>query len=57
MEHLTKDQRDELGDKIDEDIDIGQDILNEVIPAALEIYFKLDCKEFNDIDSEDSIDN
>jgi len=52
MEHLTKDQRDQLGDKIDEDVDLGNDILNEIIPAALETYFKLNNKGFSDLDSD-----
>lgn len=56
MEHLTKDQRDQLGDKIDEDVDLGHDILNEIIPEAVETYFKLNQKGYSDLDSESSND-
>jgi len=36
---------------------MGNDILNEVIPEALETYFKLNQKGFSDLDSDSQKEN
>ena len=52
MEKMTKEVRDELGEKLDEDFDLGNDFLNEIIPEALETYLKLNDTGFSDLDSD-----
>jgi nucleosome assembly protein 1-like 1 len=52
MEKLSKEKKDELGEKLDEDYDLGNDFLNEVIPEALETYLKLnDTEGYSDLNS------
>lgn len=54
MEKLDKDKRDELGEKLDEDFDLGNDFLNEIIPEALETFLKLNDQGYSDLDSSSS---
>lgn len=52
MDKLDKEKRDELGEKLDEDFDLGNDFLNEIIPEALETFLKLNDQEgYSDLDS------
>ena len=54
MEALGEEAQEELGEKLEEDFDLGNDILNEIIPEALETYLKLQESGFSDLDNSDT---
>lgn len=51
LDQMDKDEREELAVKLDEDFDLGNDIINEVIPEALEYYLGVVEDKFSDLDS------
>ena len=51
MDKMEKEDQEELATKLDEDFDLGNDILNEIIPEALEFYLGVVEDEFSDLDS------
>lgn len=51
LDEMDKEEQEELGTKLDEDFDIGNDILNEIIPEALEFYLGVIEDEYSDLDS------
>ncbi|CAI2375087.1 unnamed protein product [Moneuplotes crassus] len=51
MDAMPKEEQDELTTKLDEDFDLANDIINELIPEALEFYLGVVDDEFSDLDS------
>jgi nucleosome assembly protein 1-like 1 len=51
LDQMEKEEREELATKLDEDFDLGNDIINEVIPEALEYYLGVVEDKFSDLDS------
>lgn len=54
MEALGEEGQEELAGKLEEDFDLGNDILNEIIPEALETYLRLQESGFSDLDNSDT---
>lgn len=52
LEGMDKEKQEELAVKLDEDFDLGNDILNEIIPEALEYYLGVVDDEISDLDSD-----
>jgi len=51
LNNMQDDDQEELAVRIDEDFDFGNDIINDVLPEALEIYLGVVDNEFSDLDS------
>ena len=54
MASMEEEKKEELACKIDEDFDLGNDLLNEIIPEAMETYLKVINEGYSDINSSDS---
>lgn len=52
LDAMEKEEQEELGTKLDEDFDLGNDIINEIIPEAFELYLGVIEDEYSDLDSE-----
>jgi nucleosome assembly protein 1-like 1 len=52
LESMKKDDLEELTNKLDEDFDLGNDIFNEIIPEALELYLGVVDDGYSDINSD-----
>lgn len=51
MDKLGKDEADEMAGKMDEDYDLGNDIMNDIIPEAFELYLGVVDKDYSSLNS------
>lgn len=51
LDSMKDDEEEELAVRIDEDFDLGNDIINDVIPEALELYLGVVENDFSDLNS------
>lgn len=51
MDDMEKDKIDEIGGKLDEDYDLGNDILNDIIPEAFELYIGVVDRDYSTLNS------
>lgn len=51
MDEMDKDKADELAGRLDEDYDLGNDIMSDIVPEAFELYLGVVDKDYSSLNS------